>query len=148
MAFTHGSMLWANLISRAILSRGVVTTMASGCLCERIFLSKLLLIKRVFSSYHRSFRVSSLEGTNNFLHCCANMAWTTKGTKSPPLLGLSPFSLIDINWYALADWWRFRHLVVPLPLYGSPLWGSFACVNFGSCALFRVLSPVLGAFLS
>ncbi len=70
--------------------------MASGCLGERKTLSQLLLNKCVSSFCHGSFWVSSLAGPTSFFHQCANMAWTTKGTKSLPLLGVSPFSLVDM----------------------------------------------------
>jgi len=31
-------------------------------------------------------------------------------------------------------------LMVPLPPCGTPLWGSFACLNFGPCYLIFFLS--------
>jgi hypothetical protein len=83
---------------------------ANGCLSERKTLSQLLPNKHVSSFRHRSFWVSSLIGPTNFLHQCANMTlvpngrkivnsrhtWTMKGIKSPPLLSLTPLSLVDM----------------------------------------------------
>jgi len=69
---------------------------ASDCLGEKKTLSQLLLNKCVSSFCHRSFWGVFTSRPNNFFHQCANMAWTTKGTKSLPLLGVSPLSLVDM----------------------------------------------------
>jgi hypothetical protein len=47
------------------------------------------------------------------------------------------------GWVFVLDFYIYGFssiLVVPLLSCGSPLWGSFACLDFGPCSLFLFLS--------
>jgi len=52
------------------------------------------------------------------------------------LSDLPPLSLVDMLYVTL----EVLVLMVPLPPCGTPLWGSFACLNFGPCYLIFFLS--------
>jgi len=64
-----------NFVSWATFPHGVTWLLPSKCL---------------FPSCHKGLWVFSLK-VDNFFHWCANMAWTTKDIRSPPLLVLRFF---------------------------------------------------------
>jgi hypothetical protein len=78
----------ANLVSQVVFFHGVIATMVTqvkegpyhDCYLANVF---LLLAIEVFGCLHLQL--------DNIFHQCANMAWTTKGTKGPHLLVLHSF---------------------------------------------------------
>ncbi len=78
----------ANLVSQVVFSHGVIAIVATqvkegpyhDCYLANVF---LLLAIEIFGCLHLQF--------DSFFHQCANMVWTTKGTKGLHLLVLRSF---------------------------------------------------------